>query len=176
MTKILSLGAVAALVLAPSSVRSEPAFSDFALFTISKSENRNEVHYAIRLNAQCAPVDDSPVFAYWQMHEKGNGVIEPILAREERAYGIGPQAIRARADGGTQVRVALRALPSRPVVVQSFRTAEGCGARAEMSISGAPAQLQEVHAVLAWPFGIDRLVVSGWSLADGHPVRDVLRP
>jgi hypothetical protein len=30
--------------------------------------------------------------------------------------------------------------------------------------------------VLRWPFGVARLLVSGWSLADGHPVHDTRAP
>jgi len=174
--RIVALAVLSTPALSSSPLRSEAAYRDYALFTISKSENRNEVQYAIRLDTRCAPLDDTAVFAYWRMHEKGESVTEPLLAREQRAYGIGPQLVSARSEGGAQVRVALRALPSRPLVVQTFRTSEGCGARAEMHIAGAAAQLQDVHAVLAWPFGIDHLLIAGWSLPEGRPLREIVRP
>jgi len=101
-------------VLVPSPARSEPlhfgSHDVTSLFTISKSENKNEVVYAIHLDAQCAPVGDAPVYAFWRMNEKGPAVIEPLLAREARAYGIGRQRVLARGSGESKVELTLRAL------------------------------------------------------------------
>ncbi len=41
------------------------------VFSIAKSENKNQVQYVVRLDAHCAPVGPAPVFAYWRMLEKG---------------------------------------------------------------------------------------------------------
>src|SRR5580692_8073537 len=61
------------------------------LFFVSKSENKNQVSYAVRLDAECRPTGAAPVFAYWRMLERSPVVVEPLLALEEMAYGVGPQ-------------------------------------------------------------------------------------
>jgi hypothetical protein len=174
--RFLALSIALPLVFtAANAARAEVPYSDVSLFTISKSENRNEVQYAIRLDAQCAPIDATPVFAFWRMHEKGANVFEPLLGREQPAYGIGAQSITWQ-NGTPQIRISLRALPGRTIVVQPFRSTEGCGARAEMTIAAASAQLTNVHAMLAWPFGVDKLIVTGLALADRRALRETIRP
>jgi hypothetical protein len=41
-----------------------------------------------------------------------------------------------------------------------------------MAIGGTPASLRSVYAQLRWPFGVDHLVLSGRSLADGRAVEE----
>jgi hypothetical protein len=60
---------------APPDVRS--------VFFIAKSQNRNQVHYGIRLDRECNPIGTRPVFAYWRMFEnQGEGASN---ARPKRA-------------------------------------------------------------------------------------------
>jgi hypothetical protein len=147
------------------------------LFSISKTENRNYVQYAERLDTSCAPVGPAPVYAFWRMLERGPSAVEPLLPHEQPAYGIGSQSVLSRGDGRSSVRVTLRGLPRTPLLVESWRASNGaCEASARTSISGVDARLFNVHAVLKWPFGIDHLLVSGWSLADGRPVKDSRAP
>ena len=42
-----------------------------ALFSIAKSENRNQVQFVVRVDKRCAPVGTAPVSAYWRLLEKG---------------------------------------------------------------------------------------------------------
>jgi hypothetical protein len=135
-----------------------------SLFTISKSENKNEVVYAIHLDEQCAPVGDAPVFAFWHMYEKGPAVIEPLLAREERAYGIDHQRVLARGtDGGGRVEVALKALASRPVTIETKPGAGKCDAWSTLKIAGEDAYLYNVYAKIG-TLEIDYLLLSGWAM------------
>jgi hypothetical protein len=150
---------------------------DEALFSITKSENRNFVQYAERVDPlTCAPEGDAPVHAYWRMMEHGPDATEPLLGREQPAYGVADQRVVARGADGGAVRITLRALPQAPIVVESHRGPRGCESRARIAIAGEAARLFNVHAVLAWPFGVARLIVTGWSLADGHVVRDERHP
>jgi hypothetical protein len=147
------------------------------LFSISKTENRNYVQFAERLDPSCAPAGAAPVYAYWRMVERGPAATEPLLPLEQPAYGVASQSILERSDGHGLLRVTLRALPKTPLLVESRRGANGgCEASARTSIAGVDARLFNVHAVLRWPFGVAHLLVSGWSLADGHPVRDTRAP
>lgn len=142
------------------------------LFSIAKSENKNQVQYAVRVNEQCEPLPGAPIFAYWRMLEAGPNRVAPLLSRELRAYGIARQSM---SDPG-KVRVVLNALPSRPILVQSKRAPDGtCQASALISIAGSPAYLFNVYVKLKW-LGIDYLLLRGWSMDRTHIVTERLAP
>jgi hypothetical protein len=148
------------------------------LFSISKSENKNQVEYAIRLNEHCAPIGDAPVLAYWRMLEKGPAYTEPLLAREVPGYGLLGQRVTARDSDGGQVRITLRALPTREILVEVRRDQAGkCRAWSTISIQGAPSYLYNVFVRLTWPFArVDYLLLQGWSLDGTHIVSEKLKP
>jgi|HubBroStandDraft_1064217.scaffolds.fasta_scaffold263807_2 hypothetical protein len=146
------------------------------LFSISKSENKNQVLFEVRLDTRCRPIGDAPVVSYWRMLERSTESVEPLLSVEGRAYGIGRQQILDRGDSGGTVRFALRALPGREIVVRATREGSTCLAEASTLISSTPARLYNVHVRLAWPFGIDSLLITGRAQSDGHIVRETLRP
>jgi len=134
---------------------------------VSKSENKNQVHYGVRLDDQCAFVGSAPVYPYWRMLERGPNDTEPLLDREQRAYGIERQEIR-----GDTVRVTLRALPDRPITVRVARATDGaCTAIAETTISGRAARLFNVHVALGF-LRVDHLVLQGWAERDGAVMRE----
>jgi hypothetical protein len=142
------------------------------LFTIAKSENKNQVQYTLRVDARCAPSGPSPVAAYWRMLERGPNATEPILPVEVPAYGLASQTVVASGNQGGEVRVTLHALPSRVVRVTSVRTTDGtCRATAEVAIAGQPANLFNVYAHLAW-LGVDYLLLQGWTLDGARVVRE----
>jgi uncharacterized protein DUF4833 len=145
------------------------------LFSISKSENKNQVAFAVRLDAECRPVGDAPVYAYWRMLERSPAAVEPLLPVEQGAYGIGRQRVE-RGESGGAVRIALRALPDREILVRTVRQASACAAVASTRIADTPAHLFNVHARIAWPFGVDSLLITGWAESDGHVVRETMRP
>jgi hypothetical protein len=167
--------AVAVGTLLASAAQGDPEAHDVAsVFHVAKSENRNQVHYGVHLDASCAPLGPEPVFAYWRMLEHGPTATEPLLAREVGAYGVAEQLVTERGAEGGRLSLRLRALPSRSVVVQTARRAEGCSATATTVIGGIPSSLDSVFVQLRWPFGVAHLVLSGHALADGRPVREVL--
>ncbi|HEY2513848.1 MAG TPA: DUF4833 domain-containing protein [Polyangiaceae bacterium] len=174
LAALVALGALAVPAWSlPNTVSPAPA----PLFSISKSENRNIVQFVERLDASCAPLGEAPIYAFWRMLEHGPAATEPLLAREQPAYGIAAQSVTARGPSFGEVRVKLRALPQSVLVVESHRNAAGaCEASARLPIDGVDARLANVHAVLRWPFGVSRLWVTGWSIADGRPVRDARSP
>lgn len=168
--------ALVALLGAPQSGRAEqatPAAFDVPLFTISKSENRNQVQYVVRVDEHCAPLTDAPVWAYWRMMELGPTKTAPLLGREQPAYGMAAQWMLERGAEGGKIRVVLRALPSRPIEIQTGRSATGtCMATSTVLISGGLAHLFGVYAKLKWPIGVDYLLVQGWSLDGTHVVTE----
>jgi hypothetical protein len=173
------MAALAALVSCLASAFADPAVKSDGgprsalLFSIAKSENKNQVEYAVRLNERCVPVSDTPVFAYWRMLEEGPNRTAPLLPREMRAYGIARQ--RVRVDGGVQL--VLAALPKRSLLVRARRAADGtCSASVKTTIAGSPAYLFNVYLKLKWLFRIEYVLLRGWSLDRTHVVTERLEP
>jgi len=153
--------------------QSAPSAIDVPLFTISKSENRNQVQYVVRVDEHCAPLTGAPVWAYWRMIELGPSRTAPLLGREQRAYGIEGQQTLERGPEGGRIRLVLRAMPSRPIEVQTARSPNGtCVASSTMLVAGAPAHLFGVYVKLKWPVGVDYLLIQAWSLDGSHVVTE----
>lgn len=149
-----------------------PAKRDVPLFSIAKSENKNQVEYSVRVDERCMPFPRAPVSARWRMLEQGPHRVAPLLPREQKAYGIASQS------GGAQgeVRVVLRALPSRPIMVQTARAEDGsCHARARVTINGTPAFLFNVYLKLKG-FSVSYLLLRGWSLDGTRVITEKLEP
>jgi uncharacterized protein DUF4833 len=143
------------------------------LFSISKSENKNEVVYAVHLDENCAPDGDAPVYAFWRMHEKGPAVIEPLLDREQRAYGIASERVLARGPDGGSVDIVLRAIPDRHLVVKTRTQNKICQAWSTLSIGGSGAHLYNVFVKLK-PLGVDYILLSGWAADGTHVVHETI--
>jgi hypothetical protein len=162
-----------------------------SVFFIAKSENRNQVHYGVHLDSDCAPEGTAPVFAYWRMLERGPDAFEPLLPRELGAYGFGSEKIIERGAHGGRVSITLAALASRPIVVQSHAVQpdEGlvtatareavhatCAASATTTIGGVDAILTNVFVQLRWPFGVESLTLWGRAGRDGRVIRERIAP
>jgi hypothetical protein len=142
-----------------------------SVFFVAKSENKNQVHYGIRLDEACVPAGESPVFAYWRMLEHGPLSTEPLLVREVPAYGLQKQHVM-RDERGGRVFTTLNALPKRMIVIESAPDERTCMVRAKTIIDGIPASLASVFVQLRWPFGVDHLVLAGHAIEDGRFVRE----
>ncbi len=179
--------ALAAFVLGPllalphlsdleSAARGEGGRVVGSAFFIAKSENKNQVHYGVRVDDRCSPAGTEPVFAYWKMLELGPTATEPLLSREVPAYGIAEQRVVERTESGGRVVLRLRALGSRSIEVTTAARDGGCVATATTVIDGAPASLANVFAQLRWPFGVDYLLLQGRALDGGRLLRERLSP
>lgn len=140
-------------------------------FFISKSENKNQVHYAVQINKECQLRTASPVYAYWDMKEKGYRVFEYLLPREIGAYGIFQQTFIS----WNKIKIVLNAFPQKPIIIHTFSSSNGCITESYTDIAGVPAKLKNVHAILAWPFGIKRLTMYGIKISDGTPIEEILK-
>jgi hypothetical protein len=139
-------------------------------FIVSKSENKNQVHYSVRVDAKCMPVGPAPVQPYWRMLERSPVATEPIKTHEERAYGIASQEIN-----GARVTIRLRALPKRSIGITTWRDASGaCRSVSITPINGKPARLFDIHIALG-PVGVRYLLITGWA-DDGAVVREKIAP
>jgi hypothetical protein len=172
--EILVVVAIATYATAAHPEQPPPAPRVVPVFTIAKSENKNQVQYVIRLDEHCAPAGPSPLSAYWRMLEAGPTQTAPILSREVRGYGLESQVVVATGASGGQVRAVLKALPSRPVTIETSRGGDGqCRALATAAIAGTQAHLFNVYVHLKWD-GVDYLLLQGWSMDGSHVLRETI--
>jgi len=137
---------------------------------IAKSSNRNEVHYAVRVDGACNPATQAPVHPYWRMLERSNDTTEPLSSLEERAFGIVRQEVE-----GDSVHFTLRGLPSRTITIRTQRAPDGsCAASATMPISGTAARVSSVWVKQSF-FGVSYVQLTGVA-GDGKPVREIVKP
>jgi hypothetical protein len=152
-----------------------PAGKPVPVFSIAKSENKNQVQYVVQVDDGCALVGPAPVSAYWKMLESGPTQTAPLLSKEQRAYGLASQQIVAATASGGQVRVILKALPGRPLTIATSRGSDGvCRALATGTVAGSPAHLFSVYVHLKWD-GVDYLLLQGWSMDGSHVVRETIK-
>ena len=142
-----------------------------SVFLVAKSENKNQVHYGVRLDESCNVVGTHPLYGYWRMLEN-KGEIEPILSREVRAYGIDPAQRIEKTGDTTTIYARMNAIPDRVLRVTVTRAAGRCEARATMSIAGADAHLRLIYIRLAWPFGVDYILLRGSRMTDGRAIEE----
>ena len=140
-------------------------------FFISKSENKNQVHYAVLVDDNCRPVGNAPVRPYWRELERGPGVTSPLLDREQPAYGIASQTVTSG-----EIVLTLRALPARPLRIETARGQDGaCASWTHMTIAAEPSQLYQIHVTLRL-FSIDSILLTGWTWTDRRVIRETLKP
>jgi hypothetical protein len=109
------------------------------------------------------------------MLELGPTHVAPLLSREFRAYGITSQRVTTHDTDGGKIRLVLRALPSRPILVETVRAPNGaCRGLATVAIAGKPAHLFDVYVKLTWLLGVDYLLLRGWSMDGTHIVKEKL--
>jgi hypothetical protein len=169
-----------AIALSPPNARGSDAprfgHDDVAtVFYIAKSENRNRVDFGVKLDGNCQPRGDEPVFPYWRMLEESPVTLEGLSTGEPRAYGIGRQYVHDRSRAGSWVHVELRALSSRPIGVLTLRNSSGrCDAAARMTIRGQESHLHHVFVQLGG--GLiprpDWIQLVGRTVRDDRPVRE----
>jgi len=144
------------------------------MFHISKSENRNQVHYGLHLTEGCLPLGPSPVFAYWRDLEVGPDQTSPLLDHEQPAYGITPGQRVSRVGGRSTVHFVLRAFPDRELVAAPRGRKGRCTALVHTRITKVPAVLARIHLELGFLWSISSLTIEGRALDDGTPVREVI--
>lgn len=143
-----------------------------SVFHISKSENKNEVHYGVHVDPDCRPLGKTPVYGYWRDFEVGPNARSPLLEREQPAYGLTrPRFVEQRDEGGT-VSIGLRGFPDRAIRIETFRDGDACKARALTNIHGQVAVLHTIYVELGFLFSIDYVIVRGLRLSDGRPTEE----
>ncbi|HYO52228.1 DUF4833 domain-containing protein [Archangium sp.] len=144
-------------------------------FFISRSENRNQVHYGVRVGEDCRPQGSQPVHAYWRMLEKGEAETEPLLVIEGPAYGLANAQEVVSSPAGWHIRVRLRAYSERPIELAVARENGVCTTRAWMMLNETVCQLDHIYVRMQWPIGVDSIRLSGVT-SDGRAVTELIRP
>ncbi|HSO36709.1 MAG TPA: DUF4833 domain-containing protein [Labilithrix sp.] len=171
-------GLVAALVVAaaPAVAHADPSFgaNDIrTLFAIKKSENKNEVHYGIHLDAACLPVGEAPIFAYWQDYEKGPNVVADLGMLEKSAYGIKGQWVKKRTAEESKILMSLNATPDRGIMITTTKKDGKCVSETLATINKEPALLEQVFVHIAGFLSVDWIELRG--LRFGKPMVERVR-
>jgi hypothetical protein len=155
-----------------------PASEVSSAFFISKSQNRNQVHYAVAVDASCTPLGVAPVRPYWRLLEQGPAFTAPLLEREQRGYGIASQNVLRRTASGGSITLTLNPLPKRPLTITTGKDSTGaCRAWVYTVIQNEPALLHGIHVVLGWlGLSIDSLIIKGWAKSDRRVLRETITP
>jgi hypothetical protein len=170
----LSLGVVLAAA-ASADVSHAAEHPIGAGFYLSKNDLKNQVYFAIEVDAACTPVGARPVRAYWKMLEEGPYAVAPLAREDEPAYGIARQIASSHENGGS-VRLVLRALPARALNVNIVKTTLGtCRAEAVTTIEAQPAILHNLHIAFRGNVVVSA-IATGSSKTTGRTVREIIRP
>lgn len=163
---------VLAIALTGASQSISGSSSLSSVFHIEKSENRNQVHYGVKVDGACRPAGNTPVYGYWRDLEVGPRATSPLLSHELPAYGLTRPKKIDRNDNGGEIKIGLRGFPDRQLVVQTFSEGGKCRARAFTKIKGQPAILRSIYVELGFLFSIDYVIVRGVAPDDGRAVQE----
>jgi hypothetical protein len=175
------LAAVTLTTLTGSVLANEPHFgaNDIeTLFFISKSDDRNRVDYAMRLDAHCAPYGEEPVFPYWREFEPPPPVRTKLMgAFSKMGYGISSQRVVSRTASGGETSIKLKQV-GRVVFITTGRAANGhCSALVRTKIANVPyAELLSIFVKLSGPLSVSYLDIKGKNLATAKPIEERLKP
>ncbi len=108
------------------------------VFYISKNDNGNQIHYGVKLDQNCLPMGNNPIYVYWV---RENGTTGELQKLEQPAYGIYSQSV-----SGDHVDLILNFFQGRGIskliTVSSARLENGtCQAQAFTSINNRKSQL-----------------------------------
>src|SRR5262249_3023296 len=147
------------------------------LFFISKSDDRNRVDYAMRLDANCAPAGEDPVFPYWREFEGSPPVrTKPMGAFSKLGYGISAQRTLRRTPTGSEHVIPLRQV-QRPLFITTTKGADGhCSALVRTKIGAVEyAELRSIYVKLSGPLSVAYVDIKGQNLATRQPLQERLR-
>jgi hypothetical protein len=141
-----------------------------SVLVVTKSDNRNELHYGVLMNQACAPAVSDAIRPYWLMRERGPHVTETLSNRERDRLGVTHQDV-----DGQQIRFFLAGMPARAFVAHVARDTTGsCTSWVDTTVAGLPARVVGVHAKLRF-FGIDYVQITGRT-PDGKLVQERISP
>lgn len=148
------------------------------LFFISKSDDRNRVDYGMRLDSNCAPYGEEPVFPYWREFEPPPPVrSKPLGAFAKMGYGIATQRVLKRSATGGETTIRLKQV-KRTLFITTRRAADGhCTALVRTKIANIQdAQLSSIFVKLAGALTVSYIDIKGINRATSKPIEERLKP
>jgi hypothetical protein len=176
---VLALGALVGVAVLAPVAHAEGRFGQFdvrTLFAIGKNTDRNEVQYGVRLDKDCVPQGEEPIYAYWRQYEKGPEVTEDLNWLDKTGYGIKDQRVEQRSPAGSKVVMRLRATSDRNIGVYVKKEGDKCVAEPISYISGTSARLQKIHVQLSGPISIDWIEIRGLRSDNHQPIVERTKP
>lgn len=145
-------------------------------FHVEKSENKNEVHYAVRVDAACRPQGKTPVFGYWRRLKKGARVDEPLTGPGVRVYGASSDQTVTVTPTGGRVTMYVKALKRLPIDIRVDKVKDTCAAVPHVTLKGEHARLSYAFLQLG-RFGLSVKYVDVWGVRerDGLKVTEQFR-
>jgi hypothetical protein len=128
----------------------------------------------MRLDAQCAPVKDDPVFPYWREYENSKPVrVHSLGMFEYIAYGVSAQKTIKRTDAGSEHALKLKQV-DRLIWVTTSKAPDGhCSALVRSKIAGVDyAELLSIYVKLSGPISVDYVDVKGKDLKTGQLIQE----
>lgn len=176
---LAALAALAIIAPAAPALADEIAFGSHDIVTtffISKSDDKNHVDYGMRLDENCAPVGDDPVFPYWREFEKAPPVRTHGLSLLDKIpYGISSQKTLKRGATGAEHVITLKQLPN-PIYITTKKETDGrCSALTRATVGGSMAQLRSVFAKLAGFASVDYIDLFGADLTTGAAITERIK-
>jgi hypothetical protein len=142
-----------------------------SMFYVAKSENQNQVHYAIRLDEDCKPVAEAPVFAYWRRLRKGVRYDEPLVSPGTRLYGASDEQTVTLAKDAAHVKMYVKALKRLPIDIRVEKLNGSCKTTPTVSLKGEPATLSYAYLQLGrLGITVKYVDVIGYRVRDGGKV------
>jgi hypothetical protein len=142
-------------------------------FHVAKSENQNQVHYAVRLDAECRPVGKRPVFAYWQRLRSGKRVDGELDGLGSTVYGASDDQKVALKPSGGNIQMHVKALKKVRITIELEKVAQGCKGVAYTTILGQRARLSHAFLQLGALGVLPKYVdVVGFRVSDGKRIAE----
>jgi hypothetical protein len=140
---------------------------------LTKNTNNNQVHYGVNVDKQCRPTAKDSVYAYWRMLEEGPKERDKLMFWEQPGYGVRqPEEVNLDNDSGS-LSLIIRGVPGHRIMLETFTTDSGCGARAFTSISGEEALLERIDINVSGWADVHKVEIHGVSVSSGLTVSEV---
>ena len=120
-----------------------------SVFYVAKSENRNQVHYAARLDGACRPQGKQPVFAYWRRVRPTGGVFDaPLTGMGQMVYGASDDQVVDVGSNGGRIQMYVKALERLRIEVGIHKASTGCTATSLTTLRGVRVRLTHAFVQL----------------------------
>lgn len=166
---------------ANSDPKLEPGFGPYdvqTVFYIEKSNDKDHVDYAIRLDQHCTPTSDGAMFPYWRelQHDPPTGS-HPLKGLQYMAYGFSDQRIQKKKRVGGEYLAKLKQV-DRVLLIVTKQGPDGyCTATAYTTIKGVKnARLDHIYVKVAGMMSADWVDVYGENIVTGEKLVERLTP